>query len=223
MTGARLADSRAQTAFLLDHHGIDLVLDVGANAGQYATALRAAGYVGRIVSFEPLEAAHGALRLAAAADPLWTAAPRMAIGDSDGEVDINVSASSDMSSAFAFTEETERHFESDRFVRRERVPLRRLDGLWDELVPAGARVFLKSDAQGYDLKVIQGASGHINRITGIQTEASLHPIYQGQPDWNTILAFLRPLGFAVMQVIPGYFSRHHGRMLELDLVLFRPE
>ena len=42
---------------MLGHHGVDLVFDVGANTGQFATALRTAGYVGTIVSFEPLSSA----------------------------------------------------------------------------------------------------------------------------------------------------------------------
>ena len=218
----RLTDPRAQTAFLLARHGIDLVLDVGANVGQYARGLRAAGYGGRIIWFEPQSAAHAALTEAAAGDAGWTVAPRMALGDADGEITINVSAASDMSSALAFTAETERHFTSDRFVGSERAPLRRLDGVWADHVRGAERVFLKSDTQGFDLAVLRGAGDRLAAITGVQVEASLHPIYQGQPDYRAVLDLLLPAGFALMQVIPGYFSRHHGRMLECDFVLFRP-
>ena len=219
---ARLTDPHHQTAFLLARHGVDLVLDVGANIGQYARSLRAAGYQGRIISFEPQRAAHTQLAEGAAGDAHWTVAPRCAIGSENGEITINISASSDMSSARLFTEETQRHFASDRFVANETVQSYTLDRLWADYVPTGARVFLKSDTQGFEMEVLSGASDHLIEICGVQVEASLHPIYQGQPDFRMILDWLTRRGFAPMQVIPGYFSRHHGRMLEIDLVLFRP-
>ncbi|MEZ5669042.1 MAG: FkbM family methyltransferase [Alphaproteobacteria bacterium] len=199
----RLAEPRAQTAFLLARHRIDLVLDVGANVGQYALGLRGAGYGGRIVSFEPQAAAHAALRQAAGADPLWQVAPRCAVGAEAGTIALNISAASDMSSALPFTAESAQHFESDRFVATETVPLFRLDALWSELVPAGARVFLKSDTQGFDLAVLTGAGDRLAETAGIQVEASLHPVYQGQPGYRAVLDFLEPRGFALMQVIPG--------------------
>lgn len=39
---------------MLRLHQIDLVLDVGANRGQFARLVRRLGYAGEIVSFEPL-------------------------------------------------------------------------------------------------------------------------------------------------------------------------
>jgi len=38
---------------LLNVHQIDIVLDIGANDGGYASETRASGWVGPIVSFEP--------------------------------------------------------------------------------------------------------------------------------------------------------------------------
>ena len=43
---------------LLQHKKIDLILDVGANIGQYAQSLISLGYEGNIVSFEPLKGAY---------------------------------------------------------------------------------------------------------------------------------------------------------------------
>ena len=37
----------------LNYNSIDLVLDVGANSGQYALSLRRFGYKNKIISFEP--------------------------------------------------------------------------------------------------------------------------------------------------------------------------
>src|ERR1700722_11845291 len=59
--------------------GIDLLVDVGANVGQFATLCRAHGYRGSILSFEPSSAAHRELLKTAAVDPLWAVADRMAL------------------------------------------------------------------------------------------------------------------------------------------------
>src|SRR5664280_832550 len=100
----------ARLATLLKHHGIDLVLDIGANVGQYGRLLRSVRYEGAIVSFEPLLAAYQHLQAAAANDPLWIVGPRVAIGDREGDVQMNVSANSVSSSLLAMTDV---HYEAE--------------------------------------------------------------------------------------------------------------
>ena len=95
---------QAQLVAVLERFEVGVVLDVGANAGQYGSVLREWGYAGRIVSFEPQAEAHRLLTKRAAADPTWRVAPPMALGDRDGEVEIEVSAESDMSSILPQTE-----------------------------------------------------------------------------------------------------------------------
>ncbi|MDA8893893.1 hypothetical protein N9I93_00205 [Amylibacter sp.] len=64
----------------------------------FGSSIRAFGFEGSIISFEPLPDAHILLQKAAASDALWTVAERMAIGDSEGDVTINVSKNSVSSS-----------------------------------------------------------------------------------------------------------------------------
>ena len=82
---------------LLARHGIRSTIDVGANKGQYAAELRAYGFRGTIVSFEPLSAPYAVLAAEAAADPLWRT-HQSALGDAVGRAQINVAANTASSS-----------------------------------------------------------------------------------------------------------------------------
>ena len=60
-----------QTVKALNRFEIDLVLDVGANIGQFASELRSFSYQGKLIRFEPLSVAHQALSAAASRDSQW--------------------------------------------------------------------------------------------------------------------------------------------------------
>src|SRR5580704_2367040 len=79
------SSKKLRRRLLFSQFEIDLVLDIGANCGQFAQQCRANGYRGEIISFEPASSAHASLVLAAAADPLWTVADRVALGATNGE------------------------------------------------------------------------------------------------------------------------------------------
>ena len=211
----------AQLVALLNHHRIDTVLDVGANVGQYAQRLRDWGYGGRIISFEPLPSAHAQLTSRSAPDPSWTIAPRMAIGDIDGEIDIQVSAEADMSSILPQSDLMKDISPTSKVEALERVPIQRLDSIAKDFVSTEDRILMKVDTQGFEPQVLDGAEALLCRLTGVQLEMSLLPIYEGERDYLNIIQRLAALGFTLQLVLPGYFERKLGRMLEIDGVFIR--
>lgn len=210
-----------QLVAVLENFGITCVLDVGANVGQYGSALRAWGWRGRIVSFEPLPEAHAGLERRAASDPRWQVAPRMALGRREGQVELEVSAESDMSSILPQSELLRRISPSSAVLRKETVRLRRLDLVAGPYLAADDRVFLKIDAQGYEPEVLAGAEGLLGRLAGIQLEMSLVPLYRGERDFRQLLDDLSALGFVPWLFLPGYFERKLARQLQLDGVFMR--
>lgn len=210
------ASPGAQLARLLRTARIDLVLDVGANAGHYARSLREHGYRGRIVSFEPLSSAHALLETAARADAAWTAAPRMALGDSDGQVVIHLAGNSASSSILDMLPAHERAAPGSRYVGSESVPQQRLDRAAAPYLDGAGAVLLKIDTQGTEDRVLAGASGIAGRITAIQTELSLVPLYAGQPLFDPMRARIEAMGFALYALFPGYVDESTGQTLQVD-------
>jgi FkbM family methyltransferase len=201
---------------LLEHVGIDLVLDVGANAGQYGSELRLYGYRGRIVSFEPLAAAHAALERAARRSPGWTVAPRMAIGDAEDEIEIQVAGNSVSSSILDMLPAHERAAPGSAYVAREKVTVRRLDCVAAEYLAGARGVLLKIDTQGYEDRVLAGAAGVLDRIAAIHTELSLVPLYAGQRLLDEMRARIEAMGFELFAIFPGYVDERTGQTLQLD-------
>jgi FkbM family methyltransferase len=201
---------------LLKKHGADCVVDVGANTGQFATAIRRAGYRGPIISFEPVPEAFAELQDRSASDPDWTVR-RVAIGDHPGALELNVSEASNTSSFLEVKEEYLAGFPRARVRRTERVPMATVDDLLRET--PFERIFLKTDTQGYDLKVLLGARQTVDRMIGIQIELSVVAIYEGMPNYVEALAALRGLGFA----LTGMYRVPSFQVHEYDGVFIRDE
>src|SRR5271165_4582217 len=146
-------------------HKIDVVFDVGANTGQFAGNLRDAGFRGRIVSFEPSRAAHSALIKRAQRDSNWIIAPRMALGDRDGTITLNLAGNSVSSSVLPMLPSHSSAAPESRYIGCETVDLRTLDSVSPELATGAERIFLKLDVQGFESKVLQGAEQFLGRVS----------------------------------------------------------
>ena len=167
----------------LTQFNIDLVLDVGANIGQFASELRTVGYKGQIVSFEPLSGAYELLSLKARRDAKWQVHRRGAIGDYDGEIEINVSGNSVSSSVLPMTEAHSSAAADSAYIASEQVPIYRLDAIAPDYLSATGRHFIKMDTQGFEWQVLDGASDTLQRAQGVLCELSLVPLYEGQRLW----------------------------------------
>ena len=223
LTPRRKAKSpHAQLVAVLEHFRTTCVLDVGANLGQYGARLREWGWRGRIVSFEPQAGAHQALARRAAADPAWQVAPPMALGARDDQVELEVSAESDMSSVLPQSALLRAVSPSSAVIRSETVPLRRLDEVAGPYLRPADRAFLKIDTQGYEAEVLAGAQELLERLAGIQLEQSLVPLYEGERGFRAMLDELAALGFEPYLFLPGYFERKLARQLQVDAVFMRP-
>jgi len=206
----------------LDSHHVNVVLDVGANSGQYAAGLRAAGFRGRIVSFEPLSAPFSLLERKSSTDPLWDCR-RCALGDSDGTISINVAGNAgESSSVLPMLKTHQEAFPPANYVGIEEVPMRRLDSVAPELLRPTDVVYLKIDVQGFEKQVLAGGSATVqDRCVGMQLELSFLPLYEGGMLIREALDMACSLGFTLTGLSPCFTDMRNGRTLQADGVFFR--
>jgi FkbM family methyltransferase len=209
-------------ARLLSWQRIDTVIDVGANAGQYARALRAAGYAGRIVSVEPLTQAFAELARAATDDPLWEV-HRVALGVRSGRAELNVSSDLEASSLLPMEERHVRHCPASAYVGTETVEVDRLDSLASGVLTERERVYLKLDVQGYELEVLRGGEGTLVQVAGVAAELSLVPLYGHGPLYREVIDHLDRRGFGLISLEGITEEPETGHMLQLDGVFVRDE
>jgi FkbM family methyltransferase len=195
---------------------VRIVIDVGANRGEYRGFLRNIGFKGLIVSFEPIKARAAYLKQRSIEDGRWMVYD-MALGAQDGIADFNVMKSDDFSS-FHEPLHDQISFEGNVIDHVERVAVKRLDGMIRQINSPG-NIFLKLDTQGYDLEVIKGVD-NFNRIVLIQSEFSLIPIYKTMPSMIEAIPIFQDLGYAVAGMFPVTKDALH-RVIEFDCLLVR--
>lgn len=198
--------------------GIDLVVDVGGNKGQYVEGLRREGFRGEIVSFEPLSDAFATLQGKCEQVDNWSC-HKIAIGDADGEATINISENSHSSSLLPVCDWTLEAEPSIAYVGQEVVAVRRLDGLVRELGDA-RHIFLKSDTQGFESRVIEGARAIFDRVAMVQMELAWKPTYEGQAELVEMVTLMKELGFEPTLTTPAWVDGN-GVVREVDVVFTR--
>ncbi len=203
---------------------VTTVLDVGANTGQWGDLLFETGYDGRLISFEAVPSVHAALLAhAKRSGKPWDIAPCAALGSEPGQVVFNLSANTLSSSALPMRD---RHVDcapESAYVGQQTVSVERLDRLAAPFLQSDARLMLKIDTQGYELQVLIGASGLLDRVDCMQLELSLVSLYEGAPSFLQMIAQTKSLGFEIFNIVPVFKDYRSGQVLQADGYFLRAE
>lgn len=207
---------------LIAAESIDLVLDVGAHAGEFAGSLRHEGYRGRILSFEPQSQMFKQLQATASAESLWECR-HQAVGASAGDITLHLSGNEGFSSSIrpmaAIHEEAE---PSSTYVGSETVEVVTLDDTMDELVArSNNRLMLKIDTQGYESEVLSGAKATLQRCHLVELELVLVELYEGQALFAELVDQMRDHGFLLTDVESGFRDPRTSELLQIDGLFVR--
>jgi FkbM family methyltransferase len=207
----------------LNLYAVNVVLDVGANVGAFASDLFKAGFEGRIVSFEPSRVAHEKLSVAAQGNPNWAVAAPAALGAAPGTGTLNVSENLVSSSLFPITEASVQAAPQSGYVGQETVAIRTLSDAAAPFLEASDRIFVKIDAQGSERDIIEGARAILPRTVGFLVEMSLVELYQGQELMGDTLVRMMRLGYSLFDLHAGFRDQATGQLLQAHGIFVRSE
>jgi len=203
---------------LLEHNGVDLVIDVGAARGDYVKKLREFGYRGKAISFEPLPEPFATLQKRSSSDNGWTSI-NGALGNREGVVTINVSENSDSSSVLPILPRHRVAAPGSRVVSSITAKQFTVDQIIEH--ETSKSVFLKLDVQGYEHQALRGAASSMERIVGLEIELSFVPLYENQILFPEMMSYLEERGFELRRIAPGFTDPETGAMLQADGIFFR--
>lgn len=201
----------------LKEENITTVIDIGANTGQFAQRIHNIIPTARICSFEPIQSCYQ--QLVANTSSLNIKTFNFALGDTNGQVEINISQHSPSSSLLEMADLHKDVFAGTDYSSKETITVKRLDDIAPELAPLG-KCLIKIDVQGFEDRVIKGGAETLKKAELIIIETSFQELYQGQVLFNGIYNLLSDLGFEFKGNISQAISPKDGSILYAES-LFR--
>jgi FkbM family methyltransferase len=201
-----------------------ILLDVGANTGQWGDLVFDTGFAGTLISFEAIPSVHKTLVAhARRRNASWKVAPCAALGSERGQVELNISENEQSSSILPMRREHEEAAPNSMYVAKQLVPVERLDELALPFLPPEGNLAIKIDTQGYELHVLKGATKLLDRTVAFQLELSLVRLYEGAPTFSEMIEFMESRGYQLFNVVPVFKDQRNGRLLQADGFFIRTD
>ena len=194
---------------LLSGVAVRTVFDVGANVGAVTRALHECFPESMIHSFEPFPESFESLCAKFRGEP-WFKPVRAAVSDRSGRQTLYVNRKSTSNSLLPAATGAEDWVSPRKIanVTTARVEVTTIDEYCRQEAIDEIHV-LKMDIQGGEMTALRGAAEMLSRkaVSLIYTEALFVPLYQGQPSFHELCAFLTDHGYALFNL----YDLHHAR------------
>lgn len=198
--------------------GIRTVIDVGANSGQFASAVRCVLPDAQIYSFEPIPDVHEELvrRLSRFGNFQSFC---VALGSTTG---VTTFWRSEFSKSSSLLPMSQTHREAFPWTSKSSATTVKLDTLDNHIsrMQLNPGVLLKLDVQGYEAGVLEGARALLPHVQYVQVETSFAQLYEGQSSFGEVYRLLTGAGFDYAGSSGQTFSPVDGNILQED-ALFR--
>jgi FkbM family methyltransferase len=172
------------------------ILDVGANTGQFSSAVLSSHPDAMVHAFEPVPECFTILQNRFSGNGKFLA-HNVAISDSNTIADFEVNESSASSSLLPLDETHKQMYPNARRTKKIQVNLMTLDS-WAEEHQLKKPILLKLDVQGNELRVLRGASKILPHVDYVLSEIIFEPLYKGQASFREIHDALSSFGLEFM-------------------------
>jgi len=183
------------------------IVDIGARDGWHPMWSEVADFV-HLVGFEPEQEAYQQLQARRTDSHRLRSVSYFPYGlsDTDGERVLHICRSKGVSSFYMPQREFIVRFpDASRFdiVSSHSIPVRSLDSLFSDQMPNMPPYvgFLKIDTQGSELDILRGARRALDEhVIGVEVEVEFSPVYESQPVFRHVDAYLVERGFSLFKL-----------------------
>lgn len=199
----------------------DIVIDVGANVGQFGVAAADRFKPTSVICIEPNPQAASQLRKNV--QSIRTILVReMGIGATPGSLMLRVNTHSHSSSFLPLTSSHLSAFPFATEQSRVEVHVSTLDVEFP--VPADlTNSLLKIDVQGFERHVLAGAEKSLRAIKWVVMEVSFDPLYEGEWIFEEARQFMQARGFRFERPVGFLAEAVHGQIVQMDALFSRTQ
>jgi len=197
---------------------LSAVVDIGANRGQFALAVRQWAPTARVISFEPLPGPATVFRRLFFGDGA-VVLHEAAIGPRLEQRTMHVSKHDDSSSLLPISSLQTAMFPGTAEIGTVEVRVAPLDKFVtaDDLK---APAMLKLDVQGFEYEALLGCESLLPHFDFVYCECSFIELYSGQKLADAVIDWLSDKGFGVDGIFNVAYDKH-GRTVQADFLFAR--
>jgi FkbM family methyltransferase len=146
-----------------------------------------------------------------------------ALGNFEGTTTIHIAENSFSSSILNILPAHVESAPESRYISDCQIQIHTLDNVFQKLVSADSKTYLKIDTQGFEKNVLEGAAKSLEFVNAIQLELSLIPLYENESLAQEMIQYLKERGFILQLIEQGHSNYNTGEILQIEAYFFRSQ